>query len=185
MKMKNKIEKITIAGFGGQGVMMLGQILALSAIKENLNSLWFPSYGPETRGGTANCAVIISPSEIYSPVFKNADVLIALNGPSLEKFINNVSEDGFIIYNSSLIDYPFETKVKSVKLPLNELAQNLGNIKVANMIVLGAYLALKKTFNDKIIEESLREYLGSDKAHFLNINLQAIELGKKYIMEQE
>lgn len=183
MKMKNRTEKITIAGFGGQGVMMLGQIIALSAVKSNLNSLWFPSYGPETRGGTANCSVIVSSEEIYSPVFKEADVLMALNRPSIEKFIHHVNQEGIIIYNSSLIQNKLESNNKLYGVPINELSQELGNPRVGNMIILGAYLALINTFNDIIIKEALVEYLGKEKESYVDINLQAIARGKKYIME--
>ena len=97
-------KKITVAGFGGQGVMMIGQMIAHAANEEGLNTLWYPSYGPETRGGTANCTVTVSTSLINSPVFSKADTLIIMNKPSLEKFIDKVLDGGEIIYNSSLIN---------------------------------------------------------------------------------
>lgn len=180
----NKIERITIAGFGGQGVMMIGQILAHTAIKEHLNSTWFPSYGPETRGGTANCAVIISKEEIYSPVFKLANTVIVLNSPSLDKFQSRIEEDGVLLYNSSLIDPEQVTFHNAYGIPINDLASELGNPRVANMIMLGAYLELKRIYNLENVLQTLQEYLGQNKANLLEINIQAIEVGRKFIMER-
>lgn len=179
----SKVERITIAGFGGQGVMMLGQILAHTAIKEQLNSTWYPSYGPETRGGTANCAVIISNELIYSPVFRLSNTLIIFNGPSLDKFQNRIHEDGLLLYNSSLIDKEKVTFKNSYGIPVNDLANQLGNPKVINMIMLGAYLELRKTYNLENILHTLQQHLGERKKDLLDINIKAIEAGRKYIME--
>lgn len=180
----NKTERITVAGFGGQGVMMIGQMLAYSGNDENYNSLWFPSYGPETRGGTANCAVIISNSNINSPVFSKADTLIALNGPSLDKFKTKVKKGGIIIYNSSLISNKPEVEdVLIYAVPINDIAIKIGNPKVANMVILGAYLEITNLFTDKTIEKILVKFLGEEKAHLLDINKEALKLGRKYIKE--
>jgi len=136
-------KNVKVAGFGGQGVMMFGQVLAYSATKDNINGLWFPSYGPETRGGTANCSVIVSEETINSPVFKNANHLVAFNLPSLEKFRDKVTDDGLILYNSSLIDEDVsETGRLCVGVPINDIAIKLDNPKVANMVMMGAYLEL-------------------------------------------
>jgi len=179
-----KTERITIAGFGGQGIMTLGQIIAHTAAKMDLNSLWFPSYGPETRGGTANCAVIVSKMQINSPVFSKANTLIAFNKPSLEKFYQKVENEGRILYNSSLIDTTLCLKGPSVYgIPINSMANDLGNIRVANMIMLGAYLQLVPIFNDDIIKEVLQEYLGKKRQDLLDINLLAIKQGKEFIKE--
>jgi len=177
-------KNIKVAGFGGQGVMMFGQILAYSATKDEINGLWFPSYGPETRGGTANCSVIVSDKQINSPVFKNADHLVAFNLPSLEKFKDHMAENGLILYNSSLID---EAEAKdgclTVGVPINDIANDLGNIKVANMVMMGAYLELTHLFSDKTIEAILKKILGERKADLVEINKTAIEKGKQYIRD--
>ena len=173
---------VKVAGFGGQGVMMFGQILAYSATKDELFGLWFPSYGPETRGGTANCSVIVSDKQIYSPVFRNADHLVAFNAPSLEKFRKNLAENGLILYNSSLIkDKVEECDTLCVGVPVNDIANELGNAKVANMVMMGAYLELTKLFTDKTIHAIVKKILGERKAHLLDLNIKAIEEGKAYV----
>jgi 2-oxoglutarate ferredoxin oxidoreductase subunit gamma len=178
----NKASNIKVAGFGGQGVMMFGQILAYSATKDELFGLWFPSYGPETRGGTANCSVIVSDVQINSPIFKNADHLVAFNGPSLEKFKTKVAEGGLILYNSSII------KAEEVKgcnhtclgVPISEIANELGNIKVGNMVMMGAYLELTKMFSDETIHYVVKKILGTRKANLLDVNIKALEAGKAF-----
>ena len=173
---------IRVAGFGGQGVMMFGQILAYSATIDEENALWFPSYGPETRGGTANCTVIVSKETIASPVFQNADHLVAFNLPSLNKFQEKIANQGLILYNSSLIKE--EQKKDSalvVGVPINEIAAKLGNEKVINMVMLGAYLELTHLFNQHTVESALKKFLGNRKSHMLDVNLDAIEQGRSYI----
>lgn len=178
----NKAKRITIAGFGGQGVMMIGQMLAYAGNEAEIISLWFPSYGPETRGGTANCSVTLSPTLINSPVFSKADTLIVLNKPSLTKFWDKVEKDGTLIYNASLITEDVSRNdCFAYGIPANDLAQELGNPKVANMIILGAYLFLNPDFSNEIIEHVLTKILGSGKQHLVDINLLAIQKGKEYI----
>ena len=179
-----KTSNVKVAGFGGQGVMMFGQVLAYSATKDELFGLWFPSYGPETRGGTANCSVIVSDKQINSPVFKNADHLVAFNLPSLEKFRGKVVKDGLILYNGSLIkDEVKEDGILCIGVPVNEIATELGNEKVANMAMMGAYLELTKLFSDENIEVINKKYLGERKADLLDINMKAIEKGKAFIKD--
>lgn len=175
---------VKVAGFGGQGVMMFGQILAYSATHDEINGLWFPSYGPETRGGTANCSVIISDKQINSPTFKNADHLIAFNLPSLEKFRKNVTNDGLILYNSSLIEDEIkEEGILTIGLPVNEMAVELGNEKVANMVMMGAYMQLTHMFTDDTIQVIIKKILGDKKASLVDINMKAIQKGKDFIKE--
>lgn len=136
-------EKIIIAGFGGQGVLSLGQFIAYSAINNGLEVTWLPSYGPEMRGGTANCSVVVSDQPVASPIIATPDCLIAMNRPSLDKFVNSVKPGGLIIVNSSLIDVKVErTDVKTVYVPANDIAREVGNDKTANIVVLGAYVKL-------------------------------------------
>lgn len=180
----NDATNIKVAGFGGQGVMMFGQILAYSATLDELNGLWFPSYGPETRGGTANCSVIVSKKPINSPVFQNADHLIAFNAPSLEKFKDHVVPRGLVLYNASLIKDAISVHNGIViGIPINDIATELGSMQVANMVMLGAYLELTRLFSDETIEKILKKFLGERKAHMLDINLQAIRAGKKFVVE--
>jgi len=177
----NKTQKITIAGFGGQGVMLIGQILAYAGADSNINSLWVPSYGPETRGGTANCAVILSPNQINSPIFSKADVLIAFNKPSLQKFRERIEDNGILLYNSSLIDEDVKAKANVYALPINEVAAELGNPRVANMVMLGAYLEITNYFTDEEIIKALAKIFGEAKKSLIDINKQAILAGRKLI----
>ncbi len=178
----NNSKNIKVAGFGGQGVMMFGQILAYSATKDELFGLWFPSYGPETRGGTANCSVIVSHKQINSPVFKNADHFVCFNLPSMAKFKDKMADGGLILYNSSIIKEEVKSdKALVVGVPINEIAIELKEPKVANMVMMGAYLALTKLFSDETIEAIIKKFLGERKAHLLDVNLKAIKAGKDYI----
>ncbi len=180
----NKTRQITIAGFGGQGVMLLGQMLAQLGNEMGLNSLWYPSYGPETRGGTANCAVTISDVDINSPVFSKADTVVVLNRPSLDKFIDRITDGGELLYNSSLV--PEEVKKDNARvypIPVNDMAMELGNIRVANMIMLGAYLELNPDFCQEQVHKVLVETLGERRKEFVDINVKAINLGRKFIKE--
>lgn len=175
-------KQVTVAGFGGQGVMLLGQMLAYIGTEEGLNSLWYPSYGPETRGGTANCAVTVSSETINSPVFSEASTLIILNKPSLDKFIDKIKDGGDLLYNSSLIEEVVKKdKVNVYPIPVNDMAVELGNLRVANMIMLGAYLELNPKYSFETVLKVLKEVLGERRKHLVEINVKAIEEGQKYI----
>ncbi len=180
----NDAVNIRVAGFGGQGVMMFGQMLAYSATEEELYTLWVPSYGPETRGGTANCSVIVSKKPINSPVFQKADRLIAFNLPSLTKFKNRVVKNGLILYNSSLIKEEVAVPdVRVIAVPANDIALSLGNIQVANMVMLGAFLEAIEMFKPETIEKILAKFLGERKAHLMSINRDAIAAGHALVAE--
>ncbi|MBU0997737.1 MAG: 2-oxoacid:acceptor oxidoreductase family protein [Firmicutes bacterium] len=175
---------IKVAGFGGQGVMMFGQLIAYSAAYEELFGLWFPSYGPETRGGTANCSVIVSKKQINSPVFQSANHLIAFNLPSLQKFHDKMKDGGLILYNSSLIkDQVTSDKAICIGIPINDIATDLGSIQVSNIVMMGAYLELTNLFVESTIEKVLIKYLGEKKAHMLDINMEALRKGREYVLE--
>lgn len=177
-------EKFLIAGFGGQGVMMIGQLLAYCGNKKGLNSLWIPSYGPETRGGTANCSIIVSKDTIYSPIFTEACNVFTLNQPSFDRFISRVKKGGNLFYNSSLItNIPAVSSIKLFGIPINDLAIQLGNSKVANIILLGAYLACSDLFTIDDMLETLKDYLGSGKAEYYEINVVALKTGFNYVKE--
>lgn len=178
-------EKLIVAGFGGQGVMTLGQMLCYAANNNDLNTLWYPSYGPETRGGTANCSVLVSDKPITSPVISSPDSVIVLNLPSLAKFMPKLKKGGRLFYNSSLIETKeFRDDVEVYAVPVNDIASKLGNLKVANIVMLGAYLAVTKLFTKDEIEKVLNKAFGERKKHLIPINLEALEEGKKYLVEQ-
>lgn len=174
-------EKIICAGFGGQGVMLIGQLLAYAANERGFNTLWYPSYGPETRGGTANCSVTISEVPVNSPVISKADTVIVMNKPSLEKFEDKVKPLGKLFVNSSLIDQKsVRTDIEVFYIPVNEIAGQLGNFKVANMVMLGAYLAKTQLFDDQLIIKLLEKLFGEKKAHLISLNQKAITAGREY-----
>ena len=171
---------IRIAGFGGQGVMLFGQIIAYAATLKNLNSTWVPTYGPETRGGTANCMVTIADGMIYSPVFSQCDDLIVFNAPSYQKFKELVKADGNIYYNSSLIDQ-IERNGHHICVPLNELAMTLNNTKVINIVMMGRYLKDLKLFDEHEVELALLHFFGEEKAKLIPLNLEAYRLGHAHL----
>lgn len=168
---------IRIAGFGGQGVMLLGQVLAYSATLKGLNAIWVPTYGPETRGGTANCMVTISDEPIYSPVFKDSDDLIVLNEPSYLKFKNTLKNKGYMLYNESLIHLQNPNSITVAGIKANDLAKELNEPKTINMILLGKYLKDTNLFKKEEVIEALKYYFGSKKEHLIDINKKAIDLG--------
>jgi 2-oxoglutarate ferredoxin oxidoreductase subunit gamma len=175
-------QKIICAGFGGQGIMLMGQLLAYAANENHLNTLWLPSYGPETRGGTANCSVTISSEVVNSPVISQADTIIVMNKPSLEKFENRVKPGGILLINSSLIDVKVaRDDIEVVYIPVNDMAVNLGNLKVANMVMLGAFLGKTRLFDKEEILKLLRKTFGDKKANLIEVNDQALEAGMKFV----
>lgn len=178
----NDSERLVIAGFGGQGVMLMGQILAQAATNENLETVWIPSYGPESRGGTANCFVTISKTEINAPVVTQSDTLIAMNQPSLEKFESKVKTGGRVLVNASLVkDHTFREDIEVFNIPVNDIALELGNLKVANMIMLGAYIGASKVFKPEALETVFKQKFTGNKAKLLDLNKQALLRGMKEV----
>lgn len=171
-------ETIIMAGFGGQGIMSMGMLLAYAGMLEGKEVTWMPSYGPEMRGGTANCTVVISTDPIASPVIKKPHTLIAMNRPSLHKFESMVREGGLILYNASLIkEEPEREDVEIISLPANELAEKLGEMRTINMLVLGAYLRRRPFVKEESIEISLKKVLPKRRHHLLAINMEAFREG--------
>lgn len=170
-------EKIIIAGFGGQGVLSLGQFIAYAAIEDGKEVTWLPSYGPEMRGGTSNCSVVVSDKEVASPIISSPDCLIAMNNPSLYKFQDRVKPGGTIIVNSSLItDKVSRSDVKAVYIDANALALEAGNVKTANIVVLGAYIKHSGLFDVGLVARMVEEKFKS-KPKVIPANLKALELG--------
>ncbi|UCD55719.1 MAG: 2-oxoacid:acceptor oxidoreductase family protein [Candidatus Omnitrophota bacterium] len=174
-------EEIICAGFGGQGIVLMGKFLAEAGMKNGYNITWLPSYGAEVRGGTAHSMVHISTQKIASPVISKPTTCIAMNEPSLVKFIDRIKKGGLLIVNTSMVNNVPEKKgIKIVKLPLTRIASELGNVKVANMIAIGAFIGLRKILSLKDIQEALDKVLPSKK-DLISINKKAIELGYKLV----
>lgn len=174
-------EEIIMAGSGGQGIMFAGTLLAHAAMEEGLNVTYFPSYGAEMRGGTANCKVIISDENIGSPIVTNPSTLLAMNESSLEMFTPKVKRGGLIIVNSSLLKKEIETDdVEILKIPATELAEKLGDSRVANMVILGAYVNRRKIVSLERTVDSLSKVLGEGKKDLLKLNREALRKGEKY-----
>ena len=167
-----------IAGFGGQGVLLIGQLLAKAAMHEGMNVSWMPSYGPEMRGGEANCAVVVSDEPIGSPLVSEPPIAVLMNKPSLKKFGPAVEPGGLLFYNASLIDEaPTRTDVTVVPVPCNEIAEKLGNSRTANMVMLGAILERTHLVTIDAAMEALKITFGPKKERLLPINRQAMEAG--------
>ena len=170
--------EIMIAGFGGQGVMAIGKTLAEAGMKENKDVCWLPSYGPEMRGGTANCSVVLTDDAIVSPIVLEPTELIAMNLPSLLKFEPTVKAGGTIFVNSSIItEKVTRTDVKVVYVPCLEIAQELGNMKVANMVMLGAYIQAMGNLSFETIKEMLVHMFTGPKAKLVDLNIEALARG--------
>lgn len=173
--------KIILAGFGGQGILFAGKVLAYAGLKAEREVSWLPSYGPEMRGGTANCHVVISDAHVGSPIIPNPNILIAMNRPSLDKFENAVEKDGFIIVDNSLIDREINRDdVNIVKIPATELAMQAGFDSLANMVIVGKLIAVTGLFTLDEIRKGLEKSVPASKTALLEKNIKAIELGYNY-----
>lgn len=168
-----------LAGFGGQGVLLIGQILAYAGMYENKNTTWFPAYGAEVRGGTANCSVVISDEPIGSPVISEPEIVVAMNRPSLERFEGMLKPGGTLFYNSSIIEVkPKRTDIKLVAIPANDIAAELGNSRVANMVVLGAIIKSTGVVSVDTVTKVLEDKVFTgNKKHLVAINRAALEKG--------
>ena len=182
--MENKFEKSLIAaGFGGQGLMVLGQLIAYSGMHEGYNVTWIPSYGPEMRGGTANCSVIVSENQIGSPVVPEADFVVVMNQPSLVKFEPMVKKGGILFYNSDLVK--LENKREDIKIypiPANSIAIELGNDKVANIVMFGALVTAGNMVKEESALLMLDDKLGKKKPEFIPMNRSAFQKGKEIVI---
>ena len=174
--------EIIRSGFGGQGIMAIGKTLAEAGMKEDLCVSWLPSYGPEMRGGTANCSVVISGEDIVSPMVLNPTELIAMNKPSLTKFESLVASGGMIFVNSSIAKEKAErTDIVSFYVPCLEIAGELGNMKVSNMVMLGAYIEATRLLKPETIREMLSHLFTGPKAGLVEINVEALRRGAKCV----
>jgi 2-oxoglutarate ferredoxin oxidoreductase subunit gamma len=173
--------EVMFAGFGGQGILMCGKVLAHAALEEGHEVVWIPSYGPEMRGGTAYCLVMISDKPIGSPVVRNPSHLVAMNQPSLEKFAQVVKPAGIILINSSLISIGAgRADVDIIKIPVTSIAKELGSVKAANMVALGAFVARSGIVGFDTLRHCTHEEF-INKKNFLALNMNALEEGKKAV----
>jgi 2-oxoglutarate ferredoxin oxidoreductase subunit gamma len=185
--------EIVISGFGGQGVLFAGQVLAYAAMDAGLNVTWIPSYGPEMRGGTANCTVIFSEEEIGAPLVKNPLAVIALNLPSLDKYEPIVKEGGVLVVNSSLVNREVARKdLNGFGIPANEIAERLGDRRLANMVVIGALLGGLEQIRSKTgvpvpsleaVIQALKDHLPARHQKLIPANVEALHQGMAYVPE--
>ena len=174
--------EILLAGFGGQGILFAGKLLAYCALFEGKEISWLPSYGPEMRGGTANCNVILSDTPVGSPIVDHPNVLMVMNAPSLDKYENAVTAGGSIFLDSTLITREVERKdVEVYRVPATQMANEMGIPGLANMILLGAVIAKTGCIEEAGIEDALKKVIPARKMNLLEANMNALEAGKNYV----
>ena len=170
--------EILLAGFGGQGVMFAGQLLAYTAMDEGYEVTWIPSYGPEMRGGTAHCFVVISDHPIGSPIVRHPQIALVFNAPSFEKYEPMVAAGGLLISNSSLISRTStRTDISYQEVPASTIAEEIGDARLTNVIMLGAMLQMQPIFPHEVLAESIKKHLPQRHQKMLALNLQALEAG--------
>jgi len=172
-------QEIIFAGFGGQGTLSMGKFLAYAGMDADMNVSWLPSYGPEMRGGTANCSVILSDEPVGSPIINNPNTLVVMNRPSLDKFENSLSKGGLLIIDSDLVDrMPNRDDIEVICIPAQTEAAEIGNKQIANMVLLGALVKRTGIVSMEAIVTALKDH-GKEK--FFEINKKALEIGASYI----
>ena len=177
-------KEVTISGFGGQGILFAGQLLAYAAMDEGLNVTWYPSYGPEMRGGTANCMVIVSNEEIGAALVRQPAAALVLNLPSLDKYEPLVKPGGLLVVDSSLVEKKVErTDLRVVYVPATQLAEEIGNRRMANMVMLGALLANFDILSSEALEKALTEHLPERHRKLLPANFKAMAAGAQHKVE--
>ena len=175
--------KTVFSGFGGQGVLMMGYVLAWGGMHENKYVTFLPAYGAEVRGGTANCTVVVSESEIASPVASTPEFVVAMNYPSMVKYQNMVKSEGILFLNSDLIsEAPQREDIKVVRVPSNSLAHNMGNDRALNMVMLGAMGAVTGIVSQKALEQAVETVLEGKKRQLIEMNQRALVHGAQYII---
>ncbi|MBU9714270.1 2-oxoacid:acceptor oxidoreductase family protein [Evansella tamaricis] len=176
-------EEIIIAGFGGQGVMSMGQLLAFAGMKQGKEVSWLPSYGPEQRGGTANVSVVISDSKVGSPIIDSPTTVILLNNPSFEKFEKKVVPGGNILTNGDLVNLPCKRNdISLFSIQATTIAEKLGNHRVAGMVILGAFIEKTGILSKESLVEALLHVLGKEKQHLIPVNIAALESGMEMVL---
>lgn len=175
---------IIISGFGGQGTLFAGQLLAYAALDSGKNVSWIPSYGPEMRGGTAHCTVIISEEEIGSPIVRNPNITIALNLPSLDKYEHLITPGGLMVANKSLINREVTRKsIEAIHIPANNIAEEIGNSRLANMVALGAMITYRPVLTLEALKKALQDHLPERHKKLLPANFEALGRGIAFAEE--
>jgi len=170
--------KIVMAGFGGQGIMVMGRLLAYAAMEEGKNVSWIPSYGVEQRGGTANCSVVVADEIIAAPIVAEPAYAIIMNRPSLDKFEPKMAKDGILIVNTSIVDRDVQRQdVDVLSLACNDIALELGDVRYANMVALGAFCKKTGIIKLETLKESLKKVLSARRQNLVEINQKALEKG--------
>ncbi|CAB5111052.1 2-oxoglutarate/2-oxoacid ferredoxin oxidoreductase, gamma subunit (EC [Olavius algarvensis associated proteobacterium Delta 3] len=171
--------EVMFAGFGGQGILLSAKILAHAAMKDGYEVAWIPSYGPEMRGGTAYCTVVVSDRPIGSPIIRNPLHLVAMNRPSLEKFAPHVKQGGVILINSSLIKISSSRDdVDEIRVPVTDIAKDLGSTRSANIVALSAFVARSRILDMDLIRDCIKEEF-ANKEKIIPLNLAAVDEGQK------
>jgi 2-oxoglutarate ferredoxin oxidoreductase subunit gamma len=175
-------DNVFMAGYGGQGILLIGNLLAYGAILENNNATYFPAYGPEKRGGAATCTVIVSDSEIGSPVIGHPCSALLFNQLAMDKYFDRIAPGGLCIYNASLVEKVPEHRpeVRLLAVPANELAAEVGNARLVNMIILGAYAYLSKVVSLDSLKEGLEYILPERNRRFIPANIEALDRGAEF-----
>jgi len=174
-------EDIIFAGFGGQGIMLMGKLLSYAAMKKERFVTWMPSYGAEVRGGTAHSMVVVSGSSIASPVVREPSICVVMNSPSLQKFENKVKKGGLLVINKSLVEATSgRDDIDTLEIPVTDMASSLGNPRTANMIALGALLAKRHILEVQSLIDSLKDVIPKSRKNMIPINEEAIKKGYEY-----
>ena len=175
------LHEFVLSGYGGQGALLIGQLLAVAGTREDLNAMWRPTYGPEKRGGTAYCDVILTDGAIGSPVVDEPEIVVAMDERSFVRFEHDIVPGGTLIYNASMCAArPSRSDIRYWPVPAGEIAHALGSDKVANMVLLGALLDVCPVVTDAAVEAGLKEKLGKAKQSLLALNMEAIQRGKAH-----
>jgi len=179
-------ESVIMSGFGGQGILLMGQLLCYAGMHEGKNVTWMPSYGPEMRGGTANCTVMLSPERVGSPVTRHPSSLIAMNKPSLDKFESVLQPGGFLVINSSLVERDSQrSDCRIIKVPANKIAEEVGTLQVTNMAALGAYVGGREVVSLESVIVALRRMIPEHRQELLAVNEEALRRGAEAAAKQK
>jgi 2-oxoglutarate ferredoxin oxidoreductase subunit gamma len=179
-------EEIIFSGFGGQGALFAGQLVTYAGMAAGREVTWIPSYGPEMRGGTANCTVVVSDEPIGSPIIRNPTIAVVLNPESMDKYEPLVAPGGLLVINSTLV-HRSSTRpdITAISVPANDLAAEVGNARLANVVLLGGMLAARPVVSLEAVEKVLEEHLEGAKRHLIEPNKRALHRGAVYVLEGE
>jgi 2-oxoglutarate ferredoxin oxidoreductase subunit gamma len=177
-------KSVIFSGFGGQGALFAGQLLTYAALNAGRHVTWIPSYGPEMRGGTAHCTVVLGDEPIGSPLVRNPDMVVAMNAPSVDKYEPIIKSNGVFVVNSSLINRPLHRPdVHTIMIPANDIATRYGNLRLANVVLLGALLGASELLSLEVVEKALEEHLPKRHYQLLDANKAALREGAEFVRQ--